>query len=253
MKLNSISALKTKRDVQLFKLDERILVVACDSAGAIGSKPLDKVKVDPITVGRFTARVALMEVLATGAHPICLSCTLSVEPKPTGAEIAKGIRNELKRSGFSKASMIQSTEKNFLVRQTGVGVTVLGLARSRALMIGRCKRDDVLVAVGVPYVGREVVEGEKKRRIADAGDIMILLSLPFVHELIAVGSKGINHEAKTLASDSNLRFRPLRNSEVDLKKSGGPATVVLCALSHSDASKLSDFIDKPLNLVGVLH
>lgn len=253
MKPDSISTLKTKRDVRLFKLDERILVVGCDSAGAIGSKPLDKVKVDPLTVGRFTARVALMEVLATGAHPICLSCTLSVEPKPTGVEIVKGIRSELRRSGFSKIPMIQSTEKNFSVRQTGVGVTVLGVGRSRALMIGRCKRDDVLVAVGIPFVGREVVERENKHRIADTEDLMILLGLPFVHELIAVGSKGISHEANVLASDSNLRFRPLRNSEVELKKSAGPATVVLCALSQSDLSKFSNLIHKPLNLVGVLH
>jgi selenophosphate synthetase-related protein len=119
--LRSVSSgrgsIKTGRDVLLFRLGkERILVLSCDSAGGIGPKPLDRVKVDGYTVGRFTARVALMEALSTGADPFCLMNTLAVEPKPTGVEITKGIRSELRYAGLgSKIIMKESTEKNIPV------------------------------------------------------------------------------------------------------------------------------------------
>ena len=93
--------IKTLRDVLIFEFDRgRLIVVGCDSAGGVGPKPLDKVKVDGYTLGRFTARVALTEVLCTGAKPICLVNTLSVEPKPTGDQIVKGIKDEARRAGL---------------------------------------------------------------------------------------------------------------------------------------------------------
>jgi len=40
---------------------------------------MDKVKVDSRVLGKFLARVALMDVAATGAFPLLLSVTLGVE------------------------------------------------------------------------------------------------------------------------------------------------------------------------------
>ena len=92
----TIKRIETARDIVLIRLDERrILVVSCDSTGAIGPKPVDALKVDAVTVGKFAARVALMEILAVGAKPICLSIALCVEPVPTGRAIMKGVRREL--------------------------------------------------------------------------------------------------------------------------------------------------------------
>ncbi|HTY75232.1 MAG TPA: ribbon-helix-helix domain-containing protein, partial [Candidatus Nanoarchaeia archaeon] len=54
------------------------LVVGSTSSGAVGPKSLDKVKVAGRVVGKFLARVALMDVAATGAFPVMLSATLSV-------------------------------------------------------------------------------------------------------------------------------------------------------------------------------
>ncbi|HHY18163.1 MAG TPA: alpha-ribazole-5-phosphate synthase, partial [Firmicutes bacterium] len=52
------------RDLTLVSLTEDcVLVIACDSAGGIGPKELDSVKVPGYVLGRFTARVALMELL----------------------------------------------------------------------------------------------------------------------------------------------------------------------------------------------
>jgi hypothetical protein len=244
--------IKTGRDVLLFRLNkEHIMVVSCDSAGGIGPKPLDRVKVDGYTVGKFTARVALMETLSVGANPLCLMNTLAVEPRPTGIQIIKGIRGEIRYARLnSQIAMRESTEKNVLVRQTGVGVTVIGTATPRSLKIKRCRSSDNVFAVGLPHVGNEVLLGEKLGRIADTRDVRKLLNLDFVHEIIPVGSQGILREAQTIAEDSNLRFILRRGLAFDVRKSAGPATVVLCACHHSYLKQLSRFIEKPVNLIG---
>lgn len=229
------------------------MVVGCDSAGGIGPKPLDRVKVDGRTVGRFTARVALMEVLSVGADPICLANALAVEPKPTGVQIIKGIQDELRYAELdSRIVMTESTEKNISVSQTGVGVAVVGMATSRSLKIGRCRPGDAVVAIGLPCVGGEVMRGEKKRRIADTRDVCTLLNLRFVHEIIPVGSQGISHEAQTIAEDSSLRFTLRRGLELDVEKSAGPATVALCACRQLYLQELTRLIEKPVNLIGTL-
>ena len=248
-------AIKTRRDVRLFRLDRtRVLVLSCDSSGGIGPKPLDRVRVDGYTVGRFAARVALMEALAVGAEPICLANTLTVEPNPTGIEIIKGIRGEVRYARLdSRIVMCGSTEKNIPVRQTGVGVTVVGIAAGRSLRIGRCTPGDALVAIGLPHVGGEVILGDKERRIADTRDVCTLLSLHLVHEIIPVGSQGILHEARMIAEDSDLRFTLARGLKLDVRKSAGPATVALCACPHPYLGELSRVIEKPVNLIGTLN
>lgn len=245
---------KTARDVVIVRLDKkRVLVVGCDSIGAVGSKPLDALIVHPAIVGKFAARVSLMEVVSVGAKPISLSVALCVEPIPAGRGIMNGVRGELRASGLEEVSIVQSSEKNFLVQQTGVGTMVNGIAENRHLRIGRCKRDDWLVAVGTPMVGRDVIEGERAGSIADLNDIFDLLDLPCVHEIIPVGSRGIFREAKTIATDSRLRFSPAKNANVNMERSAGPATVIICAIKPGKLSELSRTIDKPLSFVGELR
>jgi hypothetical protein len=245
---------ETARDLKLLRLDDgRIIVVGCDSAGGIGPKPLDRIRVDGRVVGRFTTRVALMEVLSVGAKPVCVTNTLTVEPKPTGIQIIKGIRDELRYAGLaSQIVMTGSSEKNVSVEQTGVGITIVATATCRSLKIGRCRPGDAVVAIGLPHVGDEVIVGEKQRRIADTRDVQNLLNASFIHEIIPAGSQGALHEAQRIAQDSNLRFTDQPASEIDLRKSAGPATVVLCACSRSHLRELPRFIRKPVNLVGAL-
>jgi hypothetical protein len=246
--------IKTARDLRLLRLDgRRIIVVSCDSAGGIGPKPLDRIRVDGRTVGRFTTRVALMEVLSVGANPVCLTNTLAVEPKPTGIQIIKGIHDELRYARLaSQVIMTGSSEKNVSVKQTGVGITIVATATSRSLKIGRCTPGDAVVAIGLPHVGDEVIIGEKERRIADTRDVRVLLNASFVHEIIPAGSQGALHEAQTIGQDSNLRFTRRRGSQLDLRKSAGPATVLLSACSHSHLKELTKLIQKPVNLIGSL-
>jgi hypothetical protein len=244
----------TNRDVLLFEFPSGdVLVVGCDSAGGVGPKPLDKVKVDGYTLGKFTARAALMEVLSVGACPVCVVDALGVEPEPTGAEILTGIRDEAEKAGLDRRLAVTgSTEKNFAVEQTGIGVTVIGTCKRKELKIGVSSPSDIIVALGTPCVGDEVIPAEKDGKIADTTDALKLRKLEFIHEMIPVGSMGISHEIKTLADGSKLKFKLANQQEIDVRKSAGPATVILASLPDSQLSALERGISKPINVVGSL-
>jgi selenophosphate synthetase-related protein len=245
---------KTARDVSLFELNnDSVMVVGCDSAGGIGPKPLDRIKVSGYTLGRFTARVALMEVLAVGATPVCLTNTLSVEPDPTGFEILEGIKNEIQLARLgSSLGVIGSTEKTVAVEQTGIGVTVVGLAPKNKLRLGLSEPDDLIIVVGVPRVKDEVLPAEEHGEIADLQDLNQLMNCGLVHDVIPVGSQGIIHEVNVLAEDSNLSAN-LELPEVEAKKSAGPATAVVATISKNALNSLSDLINKPIRVIGSFH
>ena len=246
--------MQTDRDVLIFEFSNgEAMVVGCDSAGGIGPKSLDKVRVDGYTLVKFTARVALMEVLSTGAKPICVVDTLSVEPEPTGIEILEGIKEEAKKVGLDpELAVMGSSEKNFTVEQTGIGVTVIGMTGKVSLRIGVSEPEDIVVAVGIPCVGAEVIYAEKMGKTADASDVLKLRDMEFVHEIIPVGSEGIVHEIRMLAEGSNLKLKFTKKPMIDVKKSAGPATVVLASLPEFRLAELKRAISKPINVVGQL-
>ncbi|MDG6223075.1 MAG: hypothetical protein IAX21_01770 [Candidatus Bathyarchaeota archaeon] len=244
-------AIKTARDVSVFEINNNsVMVIGCDSAGGIGPKPLDKVKVSGFTLGRFTARVALMEVLAVGATPVCLTNTLGVEPDPTGSEIVEGINNEVKLAQLDDSLVvIGSMEKTVPVEQTGIGVTVVGLAHKNKLKIGLSHPDNLIIAIGCPSVKNEVLPAEKRGEIVDLKDLLRLINSDFVNEVIPVGSQGILHEVNVLSQDSGLSAK-LDLPEIDFKKSAGPATAVLAAIEKNHLNQLSSLINKPMRVIG---
>ena len=227
------------------------MVVGCDSSGGIGPKPLDKLKVSGYILGKFIARVVLMEVLATGAKPLCLVDALGVELNPTGMEILQGLKEEAALAGLDpKLAVTGSSEKNFQTEQTGIGVMALGVTAKRFLKIGTSQPGDSIVAIGVPSVGDEVVQAETEGKTADCQDILRLFGLEYIHEVIPAGSMGIVHEVEILAKSANLQFRLLDQHSINIKKSAGPATVALVTLPESCLPSLTTQISKPINLVG---
>jgi hypothetical protein len=243
--------IKTARDVSVFEVNtDSFMVVGCDSAGGIGPKPLDKINVSGYTLGRFTARVALMEVLAVGATPVCLTNTLSVEPDPTGLEILEGIKNEVKLAQLDPSLVIiGSTEKTVTVEQTGIGVTVVALTPKNRLKLGLSKPDDLIVAVGCPSAKNEVLPAEERGEVADMEDLLRLMKCDFVQEVIPVGSQGILHEVNVLAKDSGLRPK-LAFSEAEIRKSAGPATAIVVSISKNALNQLSGLTSKPIHVIG---
>jgi hypothetical protein len=137
--------------------------------------------------------------------------------------------------------------------QTGVGMTAVGIAKSKDIIIGRSRSGDVVVSVGLPSVGEEVLENEGKGLIADTDDLLKLLSSNFIHSIIPVGSKGVRYEFGVLALESGLKPILAGSLEVDVKKSAGPSTVLLASLRRSKVNDLRALFKKPMNIIGYLE
>lgn len=213
------------RDVSFVKLSGDILLaVACDSAGGIGEKEKDVVRVHPYIVGRFTLRVPLMEIMSVGAIPVAVTAAICSEPSPTGEGILAGIRDELKTVDLNLPIAI-STEKNIHTCQTGLGVTVMGTVNKKSLRINKTIAGDNIYCIGTPKVGNEV--SLEDPAIADSKVVKELSNSSLIHDIIPVGSRGIKGEAESLASHLGLSVNWKNDCPVDIMKSGGPATCVI--------------------------
>lgn len=242
----------TRGDVSIMKMPTgHAIVVGSSSLGGIGPKPTDKVKSSGNVVGQFLARVALMDVAATGAFPISVSVTLGVEKEPTGNKIVEGIRKEVRSLGLEPNQVIkENTEENIETIQTGAGITVVGLANEDELRLGKTRPGDLIVAIGKPKVGDEVIPAESRGEIANLKDVISLARKAFVHDIVPVGSFGVIHEAQMLAYSIGRQLRIIEQPELDIKKSAGPATVVLTTIDPKNLDELSFFIQKPISVIG---
>ena len=239
-------------DVSILKMPTGHAIVAgSTSSGAVGPKEFDKVKVDGQVLGKFLARVALMDVITTGAFPLLLSLTLGVEKQSTGATIAEGVSREARSIGLDPQQvLLENTEDNFQTVQTGAGLTVVGLANENELRLGKTLPGDLIVAVGRPKVGEEVIAAEARGEIADLRNVAQLCQCRYVHDISAVGGFGIASEAKMMAYGVGRQLKLWEKTGVDLNKSAGPATVVLVTIDRERLEDLTSLISKPINVIG---
>lgn len=254
MQQSIIPITRRHRDTTVIDLDRnKALVVACDSAGAIGPKEADVIPVPGYVLGRFTARVALLEVLAVGGWPVCVVNTLCVEPRPTGEEINRGVADEIRFLGIEPGDILTgSAERNIPTTQSGVGITVIGLAEKSALRIGRLGEGDGIALLGRPKVGSEVTLDDP--HIVDLKTICILLDDPDVREIVPVGSRGIFDEASSLAGLYGLQisWREVP-PDIDLRKSAGPSTCLLIMGDPAALRAAADKTGKPFLILGGLY
>jgi len=246
------------RDLTLVKLeDDLVLAVACDSSGAIGTKELDVVKVPGYIVGRFAARVAVMELLSIGVTPTVVVNNVCIEPE--GAyDIVKGILDELKEADLDHSpALTGSTEKNIPTRQTGLGVTAIGTCRINDIKAGLTLPGDIVYCVGIPKVGDEVNIHDPE--IVTLKTVRTLRYMDEVHEIVPVGSQGILKEAELLVrlASVTLELEELdpngEGRDLDLSKTAGPATcVVLSAEPDKNfLARLRSLIPQPVSAIGV--
>lgn len=256
-----VPAPRRLRDLLVIELGATCLVMACDSAGGIGPGPADVLRVPGRTVGLFAARVALMEVIASGARPLGASLTVSGPPS-VAAEVRRGVLEEMRLAGLDETALIMSTEKNMPTFQTGVGVTAVGTAAAGGLLAGGAKPGHVLAAVGLPKVGPEVWEGDPET--VDLPTTLRILRSGAVGDLLPVGSRGIRAESLDLAASAGLKLRLhpdqlpdrclARHVHLDLDKSAGPATVLLLTAPPSGMSVVELAASgRPVHVLGVLE
>ena len=218
------------KDITLVSLSEnQSIIIACDSCGGIGLKEYDKLKVSPYITAKYTARVAILEVLCTGAEVISLVNTICNEMNPTGQTVIRGIKEELAEAGLPEIMLTGSTEENFETFATGIGITAIGIAENQHIKINTISDRALLVTLGIPNVGQKVLDCDKKEFI-DYHTVRRLVASDDVYELLPVGSKGILYEANQLAEHNGLQFNAYKELHIDIKKSAGPSTVVLAAV-----------------------
>lgn len=245
-----MKVISSPRDVSLLQINEKeVLVIACDSAGGLGEKQYDQIKVSNRILGKYTVKVPLMEVISIGAEVISVIDNLAVEYEPTGREIIAGIKENLKF--LSSTELLNgSTEENIPTVQTALGVTVIGKINLEKLKrYTGSPKNNIIAAVGLPLVGENLLQ--HKSKAVDFKTFLQLKELNYIDQFLPVGSRGILYELKILAEENNCDFE-LINSKLDLEKSAGPASVLLLSLKEKDLAKLKKDIELPLNKIGRL-
>lgn len=247
-------AVRQVRDLSVVDLIPGLLLVtACDSDGSIGPKPADQVRVSAYHIGRFGARVALMELLACGARPFLLLDTLAVEMDPTGREIIAAVRDEAAAAGLDDPAAVNgSTEDNVPTQMTGMGVTALGLCAADRFRPGTARRGDLVVCIGRRKSGPEDEIVLADPELMDLPALRALLPLAGVRDILPVGSHGIAHEAGQMAAAAGLAFVSAPDPGVDLIKSAGPGTCCLCAADPAAVANVRAATGKPCFIVGEL-
>ena len=79
--------------------------------------------------------------------------------------------------------ILENTEDNFETVQTGAGLTVVGFANEDELRLGKTTPGDLIIAIGKPKVGNEVIIAETKGEIADLKNIIQLSQKKYVHDI----------------------------------------------------------------------
>lgn len=239
------------RDISLIDIgNDSTMVIACDSCGGIGMKEGDALKVPPFFTGKFTVRVALMEVISSGAEVVTVTDSVCCEMEPTGSEIIKGIKSELQNAGIDDVVLTGSTEENFPTTATGLGVTVVGIAQNKDLKVCNVKKQSIVISVGIPKVGSEIGL-EKDEDIVSYSDIIKLMKCGYAYEIVPVGSKGVLYEAELLASYNNMKFELYAEVNVDIYKTCGPSTVIIAAVDPESVENIRRTI-KNVNVLGRL-
>ena len=212
-----------KRDVSIISLNEKeALVIATDNSGGIGLKEHDFVKTSYDVVSYYGFRVAVMECMAAGGKPISIVIHNFCDDHAWDLLLA-GIEKGLEELGLKGAvSVTGSTESNFTMLQSALGLIVLG-KRENFYVDEISFENRKMAVIGSPLVGNEVLEQEKD-----------VIPLSLFHELcqledvviVPVGSKGILYELKNMLNDPSIVGDRLI-CDVDVMKTAGPATCVL--------------------------
>lgn len=231
---------KKIRDLVCIDIDkDKTMVIACDSCGGIGNKVHDVLKVEPFITGKYTVRVGLLEVLCSGAKIISVIDNVCAEMEPTGKELIKGIKSELELANIIEVPLTGSTEENFPVSTTALGITIIGVGKKQELKLNNIRKNAKVYAIGTPKVGDEI-NYYKDNEIFSYESLYKLIRLDSVFEMVPVGSKGIFFEAKELAKNNNKQFILHKNINIDIERTCGPATVVIVAIDEAETSIMNE-------------
>ncbi|MFC5713251.1 ATPase [Thalassorhabdus alkalitolerans] len=213
------------RDVAYYPLSEdKELVIAADCSGGVGEKASDEVEASYELVGKYSARVAVMEALSVGASLTGISlhnfCGQEEWPR-----LVKGVQEVLTETGYPHLPLTGSTESNMNMVQSAFGVTAIGTVSPEAKKTEKTPENAGFAVVGTPLWGDSVLA--KKDKVLPLSLFRSLVDHPGVYEIVPVGSKGIKFELDTLCQMNSLKPLSVSDSPFDQFSSAGPATCVI--------------------------
>ncbi|SMQ76047.1 alpha-ribazole kinase [Bacillus sp. OV166] len=198
------------------------LIIACDNSGAIGMKEKDLVYVPYETVAYYSFRVAVMECISAGAEPISVVLHNFCGNEPWD-ELVSGIQKGLHDLNLSDVLITGSTESNFSLMQSALGLVVIGKKLTAQTLEMAYSNQLRFAVVGMPLVGEEVIEQNDQ-----VAPLSVFQKISRIHDVMVwpVGSKGILYEINQMFP--NLEFsQEMIIPNVDILKSAGPATCFL--------------------------
>lgn len=234
------------RDVLAFPFNsEETIVVASDNSGAIGEKEQDAVHVLYETVSYYSFRVAVMECMSAGAHPFAASLQ-NFCGDDAWDQLIRGIKKGADELGMADLQITGSTESNFSLLQSAVGLSVLGKRKGALPAEPLTYTVDTRIAViGSPLVGQELVEREE-----EAAPLKLFKAINSMDETVTlpIGSKGILKELNGLFSNKEFKEKDIE-SPLDLKKSAGPATCFIAVFPAGKSVEISKMAGDYLHML----
>jgi hypothetical protein len=226
-----------KRDVAVIPLNhEEELIIAADNSGSIGMRKQDDIKVSYDIVSYFNFRVAWMECAAAGADPFAVILQ-NFAGDGAWEMLMKGIHRGMAELDID-LEIIGSTETNFSLVQSAVGISILGRRNRKANQdfsgnwsLGKIKA----AVIGKPLVGNEVLEN--KQAIFPLHLFEWYTRQKEVLSIVPVGSKGILYELKQIFKGREWEF----SAQVDLEKTSGPATCFVVIYEKSADEFLKNY------------
>jgi hypothetical protein len=204
-----------KRDLIIQSISKnKTMVIATDCSGACGEMDNDIVNVPVEVATYYTARVAFMEVMSIGAMPIAYTFSNFMEDKFDAVQ--RGIKKFLDELGINNLKNIGSTETNFKMVQSAIGITVIGMIDKYE---DQSYEDLSYACIGYPLVGNEVLNNPEN--ILSMQGFLDLLNDEKVMSILPVGSKGVKWEMKYVFGVD------VQSSKIDVEKSAGPSTCVV--------------------------
>ncbi|WP_164216479.1 ATP-binding protein [Virgibacillus sp. YIM 98842] len=226
-----------KRDVAIIPLsDEEELVIAADNSGAIGMRDKDEVQVPYEVVSYFNFRVAWMECVAAGAKPFAV-IVHNFSGDKAWDKLIKGIHRGTKELGITDLDITGSTETNFSLMQSAVGLNVIGRKKKKIeqACIEQTGNEIIKAAViGEPLAGNEVIEN--KHAIAPLKLFQWFANQQDVLSILPVGSKGILYELEQLFTGPSRKFA----TDLDMRKTSGPATSFIVVYKQAVLEKVKE-------------
>lgn len=222
------------RDIITIPLNnEESFIIASDNSGGIGMKADDHVQVSYDTVAYYSFRVAAMECIAAGGEPVSVILHNFCGDN-TWSELVTGIQKGLAELKLEDVPITGSTESNFRLQQSAVGLVVLGKRALSKISEKDFSNDLKFAVIGSPLVGNEVIDNKDQvvplsvfREVTEIQDLLVW----------PVGSKGILYELNRMFTNKEFT-KDMLNTNLDVLKSSGPSTCFIIVFEQNQEEVL---------------